>query len=253
MTSCEFSKDSFTYKDKTKAFVEALMIKDYDKCMSQIALESDFGQDANLDTLKIGFDQFRGLIEQNFGNEFEYSFMKSEKMRSTIASLNTPPNTTRALIEFSNEKEFGVFQLLFDDNTKKILNIEILDVKYPKPNMLLFWLFGLLPLVILLFNIYVLREIKRSSLKKKWLKYLAVIILNVPAISYGAVTGLSFKLLHFQMLLGISFSFAGYLGAVWTFGIPLGGLGCLLLIKLRKNKNIQIIEDQSAETEISDS
>ncbi|WP_234111070.1 hypothetical protein [Chryseobacterium sp. R2A-55] len=239
LTSCDFIKDTFTFKDKTEAFVESLMKKDYDKCISQMALESEMGKNTNIDTLKSGLDQFRSLVERNFGkNKFEYSLMKSEKKRSTVESENTPPNTTLALIEFSNDKEFGVFQVLFDDNSKKILNINTLDVKAPKPNMLLFWLFGLLPLTVLIFNIFVIRKIKKSTLTKKWLKYLAVILLNVPAISYAAVDGLSFNLLNFQILFGVSFSAMGYLGSMWTFGIPLGGIYWLWKLNQRQTAAI---------------
>ncbi len=192
------------------------------------------GKNTNLDTLKFGLDQFRDLIERNFGNKFEYSLMKSEKKRSTVVRENTPPNTTLAFIEFSNDKEFGVFQVLFDDKTKKIINIKTLEVKEPKPNMLIFWLFGIIPLTVLLFNIYVIRQIKKSTLTKKWVKYLAVLFLNVPAISYAAIQGLSFKLLNFQILFGVSFSLMGFLGSIWTFGIPLGGIYWLWKLKQRK-------------------
>jgi hypothetical protein len=232
--SCDFVKDSFTFKDKTKEFVETLMKKDYDKCVSQMALESEMGKNTNIDTLKLGLEQFRGLVERNFGDKFEYSLMKSEKKRSTIESENTPPNTTLALIEFTNEKEFGVFQVLFDDNSKKIININTLDVKAPIPNMILFWFFGVLPLAVLLFNIYAIREIKKSTLSKKWLKYLAVLFFNVPTITYSAVEGLSYKILNFQFLFGISFSFMGFMGSVWTFGIPLGGIYWLWKLKQHK-------------------
>lgn len=236
-TGCDFIKDSFTYKDKTKYFVETLMKKDYDNCISQMALESPMGKNTNVDTLKVGLDNFRTLLGTNFGDgKFEYSLMKSEKKRSTIESENTPPNTTLALVEFSNDKEFGVFRVLFDDNSKKIININTLNVKEAKPNMLLFWLFGVIPLAVLLFNIFVIREIKKSTLSKKWLKYIAVLFFNVPAISYAAVGGLSFKLLNFQILFGISFTAMGYLGSVWTFGIPLGGIYWLLKLKQRRER-----------------
>ena len=231
-TSCDFVKDSFTFKDKTKEFVETLMKKDYDKCVSQMALESEMGKNTNIDTLKVGLDQFRGLVEKNFGQNFEYSLMKSEKKRSTVESENTPPNTTLAFIEFSNGKEFGVFQVLFDDNSKKIINT--LDVKSPLPNMMLFWLFGILPLTVLLFNIYVIREIKKSTLSKKWLKYIAVLFFNTPTITYSAVEGLSYKIINFQFFFGISFSLEGFLGSVWTFGIPLGGIYWLWKLKQHK-------------------
>ena len=246
LSSCQFIKDSFTFKDKTKEFVETLMQKDYNKCISQMALESDIGKNTNIDTLKFGLGQFRTSIEQNFGSDkFDYSFMKSEKKRSTIESQNTPPNTTVAMIEFSNKNELGVFQVLFDDKSKKILNIKTLDVKSPKPSMVLFWLFGLIPLTVLIFNLYIISKIKKSTLTKKWLKYLTVLFFNVPAISYAAVGGLSFKLLNFQILFGISFSFMGYFGSIWTFGIPLGGL--YWLWKLKQHKKDEGYDQQICE------
>jgi len=110
--------------------------------------------------------------------------------------------------------------------------------------MIIFWLFGILPLSILLFNIYAIREIKKSTLSKKWLKYLAILFFNVPTITYSAVEGLSYKLLDFQFFFGISFSFMGFLGSVWTFGIPLGGI--YWLWKLKQHK---INEEFNTETE----
>ena len=236
LTSCEFIQDSFTYKEKTENFVDNLMKKNYDECISQMALESELGRNSDKDSLKIGLNEFRILIAKNFGEKFEYSFMKSEKKRSTIESENTPPNTTQAFVEFSNEKEFGVFKILFDDSSKKILHITTLNVKESKPNMFVFWLFAIIPLSVLAFNIYVIRKIKKSNLKKKWLKYLAVTVLNTPAISYAAVGGLSFKLINFQILMGIGFTLMGYLGSVWTIGIPLGGIYWLWKLKQRKNE-----------------
>ncbi len=119
----------------------------------------------------------------------------------------------------------------------------MLEVKEPKPNMLLFWLFGIFPLAVLLFNIYVILKIKKSKLSKKWLKYLAVLFFNVPAITYAAVGGLSFKLLSFQIFFGIGFTMMGYLGSVWTFGIPLGGI--YWLWKLNQHKERQIVTDKA--------
>ena len=53
---------------------------------------------------------------------------------------------------------------------------------------------------------------------------MAILFFNVPAISYSAVEGLGFQLINFQFLLGISFSYMGFMNAAWTFGIPLGGM-----------------------------
>lgn len=234
LAGCDFISDTFNYKDNTKEFVETLIKEDYNKCVDLMAMNREMAKNVNIDTLKMGLANFRKIIVDNWGAKLKYSFMKSEKKFSTDEADNTPPNTTVVFVEFDNQKDFGVLQVLFDDKSKKILNIKTLDVKAPIPTMTYFWLFGLLAICIPIFNIYVIRQIKRSDLNKKWLKYIAVIFLNVPAITYAAVNGLSFKLLSFQILLGISFGYMGFLDSFWTFGIPLGGLYWFRKLKQRK-------------------
>lgn len=234
LTSCDFIRNSFTYKDKTEELVEAIIDEDYDKAYNQFATEHEIATDVDKETLKDGLIEFRELVVKNFGTELEYTFIKSEKKFSTKEEGNTPPNTTIALVEFKNDKDFGVFQLLFDDESGKILNIDPLDIKEPIPSMTIFWLFGILTISIPIFNIYVIRQIKRSNLSKKWLKYLAVIILNIPSISYTAISGLSFQLIKFQILLGFGFNYNSFYDSYWEFGIPLGGI--YWFWKLRNNK-----------------
>ncbi len=251
LTSCNFIKNAFTYKDKTKELVEVLLNEDYDKAIDYFAMEHEMAKNTNIDTMKMGLANLRELIINNWGDELEYSFMKSEKKFSTVEEENTPPNTTIALIEFSNNKEFGVFKVLFDDRSGKILNINTLDIKRPIPSMTLFWLFGLLALCVPIFNIYVIRKIKKSKLEKKWLKYIAVIFLNVPAFTYAAVNGFSFSLLSFQILLGVSFSYMGYLSSAWTFGLPLGGLYWFWKLKMNKIEKAEIPVEIETITEYS--
>ena len=234
LAGCDFISDTFRYKDATKEFVETLIKEDYNKCVDLMAMNRELAKNVNIDTLKMGLANFRKIIVDNWGTKLKYSFMKSEKKFSTDEADNTPPNTTVVFVQFNNQKDFGVLQVLFDDKSKKILNIKTLDVKAPIPTMTYFWLFGLLAICIPIFNIYVIRQIKRSGLNKKWLKYIAVIFLNVPSITYAAVNGLSFKLLSFQILLGISFGYMGFLNSFWTFGIPLGGLYWFWKLKQRK-------------------
>jgi len=234
LSSCDFIKNTFEYKDTTKEFVETLLIEDYDKCVDYMAMEHVLAKNSNIDTMKSGLANFRELIVNNYGTNLDYSFMKSEKKFSTVEGESTPPNTTVVLVQFSNEKEFGVFKVLFDDTSRKILNINTLNVKGTIPSMTIFWLYGLIALCVPVFNIYVIRKIKKSELHKKWLKYIAVIFLNVPAFTYAAVNGFSFNLLSFQFLLGISFSYMGYLSSAWTFGLPLGGLYWFWKLKMKK-------------------
>jgi nitrate reductase NapE component len=250
LTSCDFIKNALTYKDKTEELVEMLLTEDYEKAVDLFAMEHDMAKNTDVAVLKKGLADFRKRIVDNFGTELDYSFMKAEKKISTTEEDNTPPNTTVALVEFSNGKEFGVFKVLFDDNSGKILNLNTLDVKEPIPSMTIFWLFGLLAICVPIFNIFVIREIKRSDLRKKWLKYVAVIFLNVPAITYAAVGGLSFKLLNFQILLGISFGYMGFLNSYWSLGIPLGGLYWFWKLRTKKIEiqHASISVDQDIET-----
>lgn len=250
LSGCEFISNTFEYKDKTEEFVEALLQENYDRCVELFAMEHEMARNTNPDSLKAGLGNFRNLVVDNFGSELDYSLMKSEKSWSTVEENNTPPNTTVVLVQFSNETNFGVFKVLFDDQTKKILNINTLDVNEPIPNMTLFWLFGLIVICVPIFNIYVIRLIKKSTLKKKWLKYIAVVVFNVPAITYSAVGGFSFSLLSFQILLGMSFNYMGYLNSAWTLGIPLGGLYWLWKIKTRKpNEDLEQTEPDEIEEE----
>ena len=249
-TSCDFINNAFTYKDTTKGFVEALIKEDYEKSLTFMAVEEKAFENTNLDTLKLGLANYQKIIVNNFGTELNYKFITAEKNFSTIEGESTAPNTTKAQIEFSNEQEFGIFEIIFDDSTNKILNIKTLDIKEKIPSMIMFWLFGILAICIPIFNIWIIRKIKKSNLKKKWLKYIAVIFLNVPAITYSAINGISFNLLSFQILFGISFSYMGYLNSFWTFGIPLGGIYWLWKLNKKIEEKKEIETETETETEI---
>ena len=51
VSSCGIIKDSFTYKNKTKELIEALMNEDYDKVFDCFALDS--AQSENIDRAKL--------------------------------------------------------------------------------------------------------------------------------------------------------------------------------------------------------
>ncbi len=199
----------------------------------------------NLSQFKIGLDTFRSVIVRNFGTKLDYTFISAEKKFSSDKEDNLPPNTTLVLIEFHNTKEVGVLQVLFDDKTAKIENIKTLDVKQPIPDMTKFWLFGLFAIIVLALNIYTIIMVKRSNLKKKWLSYIAIILLNVPTIQYSAANGLFLKLLYFQFLLGVSFESGGYLSSTWAIGIPIGAI--FILWKLRSPPEEELTPELLAE------
>ncbi|MBB1151378.1 hypothetical protein H4K35_14925 [Myroides sp. NP-2] len=232
ITSCSFTKNAKTYESTTESFIEALKQEDFDTCLSLMQMENGKGQRLNPDTLRVEFTQFKRMLNAHFGEKpYEYEVVKWEKTLSTNPEESTPTNATRAFVEFNNGDELGVFQLLFDDTTNKVLDIRALDIKVNKPDLLLFWLLGLIPLAVVLFNIYIIREIKRSNLQKKWLKYLAVILLNVPTFTYTAAGNATFHLLSFQFLFGAGFSGQGIIESAWSVGLPLGGLYWLWMLK----------------------
>lgn len=226
-SGCDLLTHLRTASGKTKAFVEFTLNEDYEQARACLLADSVRLSD---DSVKLILGNFRQLIINNFGKQLDFAITSVEKKYSTNEEENTPPNTTRCLVQFKNETDFGVFNVLFDDVTGKIVNINLLNIKRPIPSMLYFWLFGLVTLGVLGFNIYVIRLIKKSDLKRKWLKYLAVVMLNFPAITYTAMDGVAFSY-SIQLLFGVSCSFMGYLNSSWTVGLPVGAFFMFWKIK----------------------
>lgn len=235
LTGCDMITNMFTYKDITKGFVESLFKEDYDASIEYLVAEDYTDAGISKDSLKVLLSVFRQYTVDRFGTDIDYTLLASQKRRSTIESENTPPGMTEVTIEISNKKDFGIIKALFVDDTHKISKIDVLDTKVPIPSMVGFWLFGLLAICIPIFNIYVIIKIKRSSLKKKWIKYIAVIALNAPTLLYSAVNGFSFKLLNFQLSLGIGFNCWGHMNSYWAFGIPVGAIYWLWCLSEREN------------------
>src|SRR5690606_36710667 len=118
------------------------------------------------------------------------------------------------------------------------------------PNMTLFWIIGLIVRCVPNFNIKGIRLIQKSDLRRKWLKYIPVVFFNVRATTYSAVGGFSFSLLSFQILLGMSFNYMGYLNSAWTLGLPLGGLYWLWKTKTKKpDEDLENTEPNEIEEE----
>lgn len=227
LTSCDFINNTIKYKSSSKEFAKALLKEDYNTSIGYMVVGTETG---NADTLKKQLSNVRDLIVKNFGAEPEYTLMGSEKKISTIKEENTPPNTTVVTVQISNKKEYGVLRFLFDDNSKRILQFDVLNIKEPVPHMAFFWMFGMFAIAIPIFNIYMVRRIKKSKLTRKWLKYITVIVVNVPSFTCHTNGAITFALLSFQLIFGFSFSYMGYSNSFWSFGLPIGGLYVLYLL-----------------------
>ena len=239
LTGCDVFRKSLENKEVSEEFVEALLEEDYDRCVQFFDLESYGGDSEAAEILKPRLEEFRDVFIDNFGRDLDYSFMRSRTTWSSVEKEGKAPDTTTVFMQFSNDTHFGVISLEFDDESGKIMQISIEDVKEPIPNMTIFWLLGIVFISIPIFNLYVIWRIRKSKLRRKGLKYLAVIALNVPGITYAAIGGFSFSLLRFQMLLGFSFSYMGYLNTAWEIGIPLGGLYWFWKLKREENREIE--------------
>ncbi|BAV06331.1 hypothetical protein SAMN05421788_106393 [Filimonas lacunae] len=252
LSSCTFTTTTLSYRTTSKEFMQSLMDQDYDKCVSLMALEHPAMKEMNLDAgkLKEGIQNMRAVITGEYGSQLDFTFMSAEKRWTSSGEGSTLPNTTKVLLQIANKKEFGVIDLVFDDSSKKILSVRQLDVKSAIPSMNSFWLFGLIALCVPLFNIYMIIRVKRSGFRKKWLKYLAIVCLNVPAVLYTAFGGVHIELLDFQILLGFGFNYGGYLNSEWAFGIPLGGLYILWQLYKGKDKLVQMTMEEKPADEI---
>jgi len=233
LSACDFINNTLKYKASSKEFVYTLLKEDYNASIAFMAAGPETG---SIDSLKKGLSDIREVIVKNFGTELEYTLMGSEKKISTIKEENTPPNTTVVTLQISNKKEYGVLRFVFDDTSKKILQVNVLNYREPVPGSTFFWLFGVFAITIPAFNIYIIRRIKRSNLTKKWLKYIAVMVINVPSFTCHTNGAITFSLVSFQLMFGFSFSYMGYLNSFFSFGLPLGGLYCLYLLMKKEDE-----------------
>jgi hypothetical protein len=117
-----------------------------------------------------------------------------------------------------------------------------MDMKLPVPDTSKFWLFTVLFLCVPLFNIYMLIRVKRSDMQYKWLRYLAILFINLFGIGYHITQGFFYFLFGAQMFLGFSFKPMGYIGTSIIFAIPVGGLYILWQLKTGRYKKDESIK-----------
>lgn len=230
-SSCKPLLNWKEYKTKTAAFSDAMLRGDVARCKQLCAPNL---QDMPDSVFRASLSKTAHLIDTYWGTHLNYTFTKANKQWSTGSMYSTPPNTTQTFIQFDNGKYFGVYRVLFDDKTGRIADFTIMDIKYPVPSMAKFWMLIPIGLCIVAFDIYVIVKIKRSKLRRKWLKYIAVALLNFPSFTYNPFTGFGFKLS--THLFGFSYSQMGYLETAMSFAIPVAGIYWLWKLKRRKDR-----------------
>lgn len=223
------------YVKTTATFTNSLLAGNYQASVNLLNLTPK-QRSGDLSGLKVGLDSLAAKIGRNFGTNLKYSFMNAQTSASNNGAYNLQPNTTLLAVEFNNGKDIGVLQVLFDNASGKINNIQSLQVRQPIPDMDKFWLVGLLALAVVLINLVAIILALRSKLRLKWLYCVAIVIINVPSIEYGAAGGFSFKILRDQYLLGVNFQKIGYLGAFWEIGIPIAAIFTIISVIISRSK-----------------
>ena len=226
-----------------KSFMDNLMKEDYSKCTSMLSTKSD---SASLDAVKHKLKSFREMITTNLGTKLKYAYIGTQKNISSKTDTSTPPNVSISYVEISNKKEFGVFKVLLEERTGKIRRISIDGAKREIPNMTYFGLFGLLPIVVLSFNVFMLIKVTRSEVKGKWIKCLIILLLNIPTIGYKASGGLFFKLLSVHSLFGMGFHYGGYSSSSWSLGFPIGSLIVLWILSKMQRQITKVSASNSS-------
>jgi hypothetical protein len=138
-SSCGFIRNQFKYSQTAKEFVNTILRKDYAHATAFFAFEHISFSGINRDSFQLKLPAFREQLISTFGEHVECSFMTTEKEWTTANSdsdqhtvekrlaANSPKTTV--MMQLSNDKEFGVCKFLFDDVSKKVINVEILPEK----------------------------------------------------------------------------------------------------------------------------
>ncbi|MEG0983589.1 hypothetical protein [Algoriella sp.] len=243
--SCQFYYDTIEYKKSSVEFLNNIMDGKINESVNLFALEHEGLKQMDKNTLNEGLYQFHTDMISQYGKDVKFTFLEARKHFSN--NNNSIPNSTNVNYLFENDKKFGFVKFIYDDNSKKILNVEPEFSNKPLPSMIMFYIILLVGLLIPIFNIYVFNMIRKSQLKRKWLKYIVLIILNFPTIKYFPLEGFDFQFFNFQFL-GYGFSYYSIFSNV-VIALPIGAIYWFWkLKKLQKEQEYnqfaeQLIED----------
>lgn len=227
--------DKAKYGAPSEEFMNYLMKRDYDKCVSLM----DISRTPNTTELKAGLNRFRTNLANDFGENLSFSFMGSADNKPGISAK---PGTKIFLIQLSNQTELGVVEAIFDAKSDKIADIMALKIRDQVPNRTDFWVFGFVCLLVPIFNLFVIRKVMRSNMANKWLYYFIVIVLNIGAIGCIPVKGLVFNLYKMEPILGFDYLSLGLMGSSFIMGVPVGGIYVLWTLKKGDYKKVDTVK-----------
>lgn len=212
-------------QSSTTEFTIALLSRDYDKAVTYFDFKNpEFSSQINLDTLKASMPRLRERLSKNFGDSLRVVHVSAKKIFTTANESNRlPPYAIEVKATFEGDTHFGYLLFILNEKNGKILNVNIDDFKEPKPNKNNVYIFAIIGLLVVAFNLYMLIKVLTSNIIEKWKRIVMIVLLNAPSLGYNAVSGFYFKLLTFQIL-GAGFSFTGYESTYCVISIPIGAL-----------------------------
>ena len=190
-----------------------------------------FDPSVHPDSFKMGIRFFRNNLLSSFGTGLKFTYVKTVD-EGTVKKKKSKEYAT-SYVQFENAKYFGYIRVVFLKKTYKIVHIEIHDTIAPVPDQSRFWHHMAAPLLVVLFNLYVIILLIRSKLKWKWAFVPFVFLFNFPALQISSL-GLYQIAFRNEFLMGFGMNMAGYEFSYIAAGVPLGGLIMLAYLSFRK-------------------
>lgn len=234
-TGCSLLNSSSEGYDNAVNQVNAITSGSFDKAISYFDLEPT--DTAQINQLKDALPNLQTAITENFGTDYDLSFSKSDKSFKFSTSEESSVEPLKIKIQIKNDTHFGIIEATINEQNNKIQYINLLNYKEEIPSFLLLYLAGLIAIGVAAMNIIAINRIRKSSVKRKWLRIIGVLFFNVPAITLTALGHFSLDI-SFQILLGVGFSATGIDETLVTFGIPIGSIVTLITLKTGEQKRI---------------
>ena len=224
LTACGQVKLNNEFKQIAKTYVQSLVNRDYNRCSELIEIQANSLSGTNYDSLRSELPKHADLLNKNFKKDLKYTAYSSKNLPFNRLNYDIPINTTITYIQIANDTDFGVIKLLFDNNSKKIIDYEALKIKTKIPDMRPFWLFGIIAVLALIFKFYVAFLALKSNIEKKVLTVFLILFFNLPTITYSTFSGLAIKAKVILLFFGVGFSSMGYANSFIGIGFPLASV-----------------------------
>ncbi len=127
LSGCSFIGNVYRYSKTSKELINSIMSEDYEKAYDLFAYEK-YGE-IPIDTFKVHITKFRTVVVDNFGTDFDLSFVHAKK--TTLNTEDPGPHPTKVQIQIKNDTHYGYFTVLFDDEVNQVANINLENINNP--------------------------------------------------------------------------------------------------------------------------